>query len=359
MNAFVVDDEELACNQLRKMLQETGKFQSIQSFTDPERALDEAKRVRPDAAFLDIEMPELNGIELAEALQDNDEHIDVVFTTAYDEFAIKAFELNAIDYLLKPMLKPRLEKAVERLFKKQVAAQAGEPIVKAEFGIECFDSLNFYKMESGAKTYIPVKWRTSRARELYAFLLKEHEHFVSKEALIDLLWPDGDAVKGTTQLYTTVYQIRKLMEKLPFNHHIIKNDIGYSLSLSGTTIDVEQWEKHLTQLPPLDPSTYKAHIQHFKAYRNHYFNEYGYLWAEPERIRLAGLWLEHAYTLVKFLIKENKKAEALDICQQINQIEPDDERTMKLIIKLYNEMGNVDGAIRMYERYKESKDAMN
>ncbi|MCO7125478.1 response regulator [Sporolactobacillus shoreicorticis] len=359
MNAFVVDDEELACNQLRKMLQETGTFQSIQSFTDPEQALDAAKKQTPDVAFLDIEMPELNGIELAEALQAADERIDIIFTTAYDEFAIKAFELNAIDYLLKPIMKPRLTKAVERLLKNRENVQTAPRPPQTTFGIECFDSLKFYKVENGMKTYIPVKWRTSRARELYAYLLKEHDRFVSKESLIDLLWTGVDDVKGTTQLYTTVYQIRKLMEKLPFNHHIIKNDIGYSLTLSGTAIDVERWEEQLTTLPPLDLSTYKAHIQYFKSYRNHYFSEYGYLWAESERIRLAELWFEHAYRLAKFLIKENKKAEALDICQQINQIEPDDERTMKLIIKLYNEMGNVDGAIRMYERYKESKDAMN
>jgi len=360
MEAFVVDDEELACNQLRKMLQETGKFRSIQSFTDPEQALDAAQKQNPDVAFLDIEMPELNGIELAEALQATDERIDIIFTTAYDEFAIKAFELNAIDYLLKPIMKPRLTKAVGRLLKnrEKVQAAAAQPLQTA-FGIECFDSLKFYKVENGVKTYIPVKWRTSRARELYAYLLKEHDRFVSKETLIDLLWTGVDDAKGTTQLYTTVYQIRKLMEKLPFDHHIIKNDIGYSLTLSGATIDVEQWGRDLALLPPIDSRNYKTHIQLFKAYKNHYFNEYGYLWAEPERVRLSQLWLEHAYTLVEFLIKEDNRTEALDICQQVARIEPDDERNMKLTIKLYNEMGNVDGAIRMYERYKEVKDAMN
>lgn len=359
MKAFVVDDEELACKQLKKMLRETGVFQSIYSFTDPEQAHDEAAKQKPDVVFLDIEMPEINGIELAEALQADDENIQVVFTTAYDEFAIKAFELNAIDYLLKPMLKPRLEKAVDRLLKNLQTIKPDEQPKVEQYGIECFDSLKFYKIENGVKTYIPVKWRTSRARELYAYLLKEHDRFVSKETLIDLLWPGVDTAKGTTQLYTTIYQIRKLMEKLPINHHIIKNDIGYSLTLTGIAIDVEQWEEDLVQLPKLERSSYKKYIQLFKTYKNHYFEEYGYLWAEPERVRLSQIWLEHAYQLIEFLIQQSNKAEAMDICQQIARIEPDDERTMKTIIKLYNEMGNVDGAIRMYERYKESKDAMN
>nr|WP_290443431.1 winged helix-turn-helix domain-containing protein [Sporolactobacillus kofuensis] len=228
-----------------------------------------------------------------------------------------------------------------------------------QFGIECFDNLKFYQIENGEKSYIPVKWRTSRARELYAYLLKEHGRFVNKERLIDLLWPGTDDEKGTTQLYTTIYQIRKLMEKLPLKQRIIKNDIGYSLNISEVTIDVEQWKRDLDSLPPLDQFGYQKHIQLFQAYKDHYFNEYGFLWAEPERVRLSQLWLEHAYSLAEFLSRNNMKTEALNVCQQVVRIEPEDERNMKMMIKLYNEMGNVDGAIRVYQHYKKVKDAMN
>ncbi|MCL1631382.1 response regulator [Sporolactobacillus sp. CPB3-1] len=357
MHAFVVDDELLACRQLKHILQEIGIFQSIDTFTDPEKALDQAKLLKPDVVFLDIEMPEISGIELAELLQADDGPIQIVFTTAYDEFAIKAFELNAIDYLLKPILKPRLEKAVTRLIKNRApGAASGHPQPEAHFGIECFDSLKFYKIEKGTKSYIPVKWRTSRARELYAYLLKEHGRFVSKERLIDLLWPGMDDARGTAQLYTTIYQIRKLMEKLPLKQRIIKNDIGYSLSVSEADIDIEQWQVNLNHLPPITPSSYQKHMTLFHAYKNHYFNEYGYLWAEAERVRLLQLWLELANSLAEFLIQEGKKMDALNVCQQVARLEPDDARNLKLMIRLYNETGNVDGAIRVYERYKEVKD---
>lgn len=359
MKAIVVDDEKLAARQLANMLRQTGAFEAVQTYTDPEKARDDAAVHPPDAAFLDIEMPEISGIELAEALQSANEQTQVVFTTAYDEFAIQAFELNAVDYLLKPMLKDRLEKAVKRVMKNLETLHGRSGTWKDSFGIECFDSLKFYRIADGRKIYIPVKWRTSRARELYAYLLQEHDRFVSRDTLIELLWPNIDSSKGTTQLYTTIYQIRKLMENLPLQQHIIKNDIGYSLTLSGMPIDVETWEKELTRLPALDMNHYKEHMDLFKAYKNHYFAEYGYLWAESERARLCRLWLEHAYRLIDFLIRKKNYTQALDICQQIDRIEPGHERNMKYELALYNKTGNVEGAIRVYESYRESKNAMN
>ncbi|WP_100486719.1 response regulator [Sporolactobacillus pectinivorans] len=359
MKAIVVDDEKLACKQLSKMLQETGVFEMIRTYTDPEEACTEVTDTKPDAAFLDIEMPEMSGMDLAELLQMANKNIQIIFTTAYDDFAIKAFELNAIDYLLKPIMKDRLRRTIGRLVKNIESNSSELALPKESFGIECFGGLKFYRINGHSKKYISVKWRTSKARELYAYLLSEHDRFISKDTLIDLLWPEADPVKGSTQLYTTIYQIRKLMEKLPFHHRIVKNDIGYSLSLAGTPVDAEEWEKALAQLSMIDASNYKEHIRMFKIYRNHYFEEYGYLWAESKRARLCQLWLEHAYRLIDFLIRDKNYAEALDVCQQVDQIEPDDERNMKYEMTLYNRTGNVEGAIRVYEKYKGSKNVMN
>ncbi|QAA23755.1 response regulator [Sporolactobacillus terrae] len=353
MIAFVVDDEVLACRQLKTMLKATGCFEMIQTYTDPEQALDEAANRHPDVAFLDIEMPEMSGIELAARLQDNNTNIKVVFTTAFDEFAIKAFELNAVDYLLKPIMKDRLKRTIERLLHERYIKQEQAERETISFAIACFDHLKFYRMDKGKKVDVAVKWRTSKARELYAFLLSSHDRFVSKEALVDLLWPEADPNKAATHLYTTIYQVRKVLDKLAFKQKIVKNDIGYSLTLAGASIDVEEWEARLERLHKLDRSTYQDHIQAFNDYKGHYFEEYGYLWAEPERIRLCQLWLQHAHRLVDFLIKNNEDTEALAVCQKVDRIQPGDERNMKQEMTIYNKTGNVEGAIRIYERLKE------
>lgn len=185
MKALIVDDEHLALLHLKNMLERTNAFQSIMAYQDPIEVLEHPEISAVDAVFLDIEMPGVNGIELAEAIQSMNENIQVVFITAYNEFAIKAFELNAIDYLLKPVNYKRLETTVERIRTNHMLRASAEN-TEAHFSIQCFGNLQFYQTLKGVKTNIPVKWRTSKAREIYLFLLHNLGRVVSKDMLIDL-----------------------------------------------------------------------------------------------------------------------------------------------------------------------------
>jgi len=112
LTAFVLDDEALAVKRLTKLLEETGRVKIAGSDTDPERALAFLNGNAVDVLFLDIQMPVLTGFELLERL----EHSPVVvFTTAYDRYALNAFEVNAVDYLLKPIERERLVQALDKL----------------------------------------------------------------------------------------------------------------------------------------------------------------------------------------------------------------------------------------------------
>jgi two-component system LytT family response regulator len=112
IRAYVVDDERLAVQRLSRMLADTGRVVVTGSSTDPEEALVALRGADVDAVFLDIQMPEMNGFELIERL---DRNVPVIFTTAYDRYALEAFAVNSIDYLLKPIEAERLEKALDKL----------------------------------------------------------------------------------------------------------------------------------------------------------------------------------------------------------------------------------------------------
>ncbi|BDG81862.1 hypothetical protein BSF_35910 [Bacillus subtilis] len=358
MNALIVDDEHLALLHFKNMLERTNAFQTIMAFQDPLEALEHAAILAVDAVFLDIEMPGINGIELAETIQSLNENVQVVFITAYNEFAIKAFELNAIDYLLKPVNDKRLETTVERIRTNNMLRTPAEN-TDAHFFIQCFGSLEFHQTLKGVKTNIPVKWRTSKAREIYAFLLHNQGRIVSKDVLIDLFWPNYDVSKASTQLYSTIYQIRKLIGQVPFSQSIEKTDTGYILRFSGVKIDVVEWEKSLKEAPPLNTTTLNQHIDMLMSYENHYFMEHGYLWAEPEKTRLAQLWIGKAYELIDFFMHEMNYSHALDICLQVEKIEPFDHKIMQYKMQVFNKNGKVEEAIKEYQRYKQIKDQIN
>lgn len=114
LKVFLVDDEPLALKRLSRLLLETGKVEIIGQTTEPFEALQTIPNITLDAIFLDIQMPELTGFELLQKLEN---YPPVIFTTAFDEFALKAFEVFSVDYLLKPVEFERLEMALEKLDK--------------------------------------------------------------------------------------------------------------------------------------------------------------------------------------------------------------------------------------------------
>ncbi|EMS34409.1 two-component system, regulatory protein [Mariniradius saccharolyticus AK6] len=115
MRALIIDDERLARKELITLLSQYEQVEIVGEANNVDDAKEKIEALAPDVVFLDIQMPEKTGFDLLEEL-DNVPH--VVFTTAYDEYAIKAFQVNALDYLLKPIEPKRLGEAVEKLSKK-------------------------------------------------------------------------------------------------------------------------------------------------------------------------------------------------------------------------------------------------
>ncbi|UII22051.1 LytR/AlgR family response regulator transcription factor [Fulvivirga ligni] len=115
MKALIIDDERLARKELINLLKDYSQIEIVGEAANADEAFEMINELHPDLLFLDIQMPGKTGFELLEML-DNVPH--VIFTTAYDEFALKAFEVNALDYLLKPIQTERLNESLNKLLKK-------------------------------------------------------------------------------------------------------------------------------------------------------------------------------------------------------------------------------------------------
>jgi two-component system, LytTR family, response regulator len=125
MNAIIIDDERLARNELKRLLEDFPRINIVAEAANADEAIALIEEHQPDLLFLDIQMPGKTGFELLETLEGNVP--EVIFTTAYDEYALKAFEYNALDYLMKPIDSARLAEAilkVEDELKKSVQVSA-------------------------------------------------------------------------------------------------------------------------------------------------------------------------------------------------------------------------------------------
>ncbi len=122
LRAVVVDDEQLARDELGYLLGQIGGVEVIGEAGNGLEALSAIERLRPDVVFLDVQMPGLTGFEVARRLTSTRATSHIIFVTAYDQHAIEAFEVNAVDYLLKPVDAPRLEVALQRA-RRRVSAE--------------------------------------------------------------------------------------------------------------------------------------------------------------------------------------------------------------------------------------------
>lgn len=128
LRAYLVDDEPLALDRLRRLLERTGQVEVTGSTTEPENAVAALTADPPDVCFLDIQMPRLDGFEVLARLP---KQPIVIFTTAYDRFALQAFGVNSVDYLLKPIEPESLDRALRKVEGLRGAGRFAQPDLEA------------------------------------------------------------------------------------------------------------------------------------------------------------------------------------------------------------------------------------
>ncbi|NPV44535.1 MAG: response regulator transcription factor [Firmicutes bacterium] len=116
LRVLLVDDEDLPIVELKYLLEKFDNIEICGEAQSGKKAIELAKELLPDVIFLDIKMHDMNGFQIAEDLMNMERQPKIIFITAYDEYAIKAFEINAVDYILKPFSEERIRKTVERIF---------------------------------------------------------------------------------------------------------------------------------------------------------------------------------------------------------------------------------------------------
>ena len=205
IRAIVIDDERLARQELKNLLQSFDNIQIVAESGKPEEALDLIEKENPDLIFLDIQMPGMTGFEMLDELEGTAP--EVIFVTAYDEYALKAFEVNALDYLMKPVEESRLQEAIEkiakRIAKKKVESEGQENDGKLELhdqvflkdGEKCwFVELEKIRLFESEGNYVRVYFDESRPlilKSLNALTDRLSEKYffrASRKHIVNLRW---------------------------------------------------------------------------------------------------------------------------------------------------------------------------
>lgn len=235
MRTILVDDEPVILEEIKAMLEENRDVEIVGTYTEPLVALKEISLRKPDTAFLDIEMSGISGIEFAEQLLALNPDIQILFITAFNHYAAQAFDVNAIDYILKPVRPERMNKAVDKLLKNNK--------YKPESHDTCCRIRSFggFEVRVGNNT---IKWNRSKTKELLAYLLQHEGRLLAKYKLCDELWPELEPDKALAHLQTSVWTLRKSLKEAGCTQLRVEysND-KYIIRVSDVDWDLREFER--------------------------------------------------------------------------------------------------------------------
>lgn len=273
LRTILVDDERIILDDTIEMLSNNAQIKVVGAYQNPLDALKELKQTQPDCAFLDIEMTEMKGIELAERLITEMPEIEIIFVTAYNNYASQAYNVDALDYLLKPIHPERLDKAVEKLMNKCEKKQSNPSLICK---IRCFGA---FEVLIGDQS---IKWGRSKSKEFLAYMLQNEGKWINKYRLCDDLRPDDSPEQALAYLQMAIYTLRKNLKTASCTQIEIRYaDDRYHLSVKDADWDISYFEAAYSNYKMTGSLTMakKALI----IYRDEYLEGEDWLWADLQR----------------------------------------------------------------------------
>ena len=226
MRTVTIDDRRSVVNIMLRILNDLDPQGDHFGTTDPDEVLEKIREKSPDVIFSDVEMPKMNGIELAKKIQEIDPESNIVFITAYQEYMSEAFDMYASGYLLKPIDELQVRRALDHLRYRK------SDTIKPQVRVQCFG--NFEVFVNNA----PMFFHRSKSKELFAYLIDRKGAACTNDMIIGNLWGDKPLTESLKSLQRTVVsEMIRDFENKGVNDIIIKSKNGISVNLDLVDCD--------------------------------------------------------------------------------------------------------------------------
>ncbi|WP_182298402.1 response regulator [Cohnella cholangitidis] len=351
MRAILIDDEKPALAQIEWLLERDGRLEVAAKFTSAREGIKYLEKNRAEIVFLDIEMPGLNGLEAAEHIRQIDSEIRIVYITAYSEYAIEAFDLNALDYLLKPVHPERFKKTVTRIIEDlgRIRVKTEEPVQPQ---VTTFKRLALHDGETSNTSLKHLRaLRTLKAQELFAYFIHHKDQWISKDQLLETLWPGGVYEKIMVLLHTSVYQIRKMLKEWNVKAAIEFALDSYRLTSDSLTVDKELFERDTAIASVETESQRESVARALGLYTGDYLEEHDYDWAASRRGELRQKYVRLTNSLAQYESATGREKDALGRLIALHGQEPYSDEICLEIIKMYAAMGDYEAVGAYYDKF--------
>lgn len=311
IKAMIIDDEWYTLQDIKEMAEATGFIEVCGTYENPLEALKAYEKILPEVIFVDIDMPEINGLTLVENLLEKTPSLQVVFITAYNQYAVEAFEINALDYIMKPISTQRFSKMADRL-KKTIDLPNNKEF---QLNIQCFGNFEM-KIDE-----VLVKWQRAKAEELFIYLLINHNRKIHKYVIIEEIWKEYDPAKAIAILQTSVCKIRSIFSQVKKNIKLEYSGGCYYLSISNCNCDLFEVENVLNSINIKSENAYEDLEKIYNLIEKGLLQQSGYIWSyqkEAELRKSLSTILKNGRTYYK---KNSDKTMESMYCRLLDKLE--------------------------------------
>jgi two-component SAPR family response regulator len=347
MKVLIVDDEPAMLLAMKRLLSHMEGVELVGSFRNASEALTFVRDRDVDLAFLDIQIAADDGLELARSLRSVCSDLDIVFTTSHAEYAIDAYDVYPLDYMVKPISRIRLAQTIARAAGRRNSPlnHAGGSVTNrlTVRGLGCLDVVSD---EAGA-----VKWMSKKSMELFAYLLVNRGRSVAKVRILEDIFPEMPYKNAETYLNTAVYQLRKALSLHGLKEMVISAQEQYRVELDHADVDFIQFEQGVEELSEINAANEATAIELEKRFEGELFEDKSFAWVTSERERLAIMYDSFATRLAIWLLDRKRYREAVQIARRIVSRNEFEEESNFLLLNIYGAMGDRQSFHNYYERY--------
>lgn len=344
IRAIIIDDEIKDQSSLKNILAQFQNVQVIGSYKGNEININEIAYYDIHAVFLETEMKTKNGMQLAQSIATLYPDIHIIFVTNNINFAIPAFEMETLDYLLKPVTIKRLTKTIDRLTRRVVVSQKSEKDLQ-RYTIHCFNEFQFLK------DGIPLSFKTSKVKEMLAYFILFPNTPIHRDLLIKILWPEHNYNKSKVNLHTCVSHLRKMLADHGFNHCIQLVNESYIFSIENIWIDLYQFQQNINSIESVTEQSIENANQCIELYKGHLFHLNQFHWAKRLSIRYTLGFANLLDQIIEYY-SENDLFKMIYYLNILLSLYPYNDDKVKQYMNLLFKHGYRNEAIKLYIDYK-------
>lgn len=267
-----------------------------------------------DILFLEIGLPGEGGLTLARKLKASYPQLHIIFVSAYQQYAVEAFEIGVSSYLMKPIQTDRIHQIMDYITKGRVQKK------KDNMMIHCFDKLS---LTINGQKMKEINWRTTKSKEIFSYLLQRRNELVPKIDLANKLWPDLHESRSFEVLYSTIYYIRFTLKTIKVPIEVINVGNCYKLELHDVKTDVDEWRQIVSYIDQINVENFSIFEKAASLYTGKYFKKEAYQWAREKRENLSIIHKRFLIKFIHFLSTTGKHHKARTYSKKLQELYPD------------------------------------